>query len=229
MIASVKNAFTKADSVDKNSHKGLKGKAREIFTKDLISPLLPPQFAIGNGQIIDHHGNTSRECDLVIYDKSVLPPILIDEGMGLFPVESCYYAIEIKSKLTASELQKTLSNFQDLWNLEPMKSSANRPAPAIFAFSSDLHSQTELERYEKYDSSRNDFNLPNCIALCVAQKGYHYFSQKEKKWKTFEGDKKYDEVINFLGGIANTLYERDPNGDNISFGNYFMKKIRPDS
>ena len=227
MIANVAAALAKSESVNKNPHNGLKGKAKEIFAKDLINPLLPPQFAIGNGQIIDCHGNTSPECDLIIYDKSVLPPILLDESTGLFPIESCYYAVEVKSKLTAGEIRKTLLNFQKLWELKPMKSNTNRPVPAIFAFTSDLNSQSELERYEKYDSTRNELNSPKCLALCVAQKGYHYFSNKEAEWKTFDGDKKYDEIINFLGGIANTLYQPQPRRNAISFGNYFMKQISP--
>jgi hypothetical protein len=41
-----------------------------------------------------------------MYDTRVLPPFLADPTIGLFPLESVLYTIEVKSVLTAADLRQ---------------------------------------------------------------------------------------------------------------------------
>jgi hypothetical protein len=118
MHASVQIAVARAQACSTVGHNGLKGTLREIVVADLLRPLLPADVGIGTGQIIAHNGRTSRQHDVIIYDRSILPPILFDGGTGLFPVESVAYAIEIKSTLNAGELQSAHDAALELAELE---------------------------------------------------------------------------------------------------------------
>ena len=74
------------------------GKVREWVSGDLIAPMLPTGFEVASGKIVDYLGNQSSETDVIIHNPTVLPPILYTEKDGVFPVESSYYAMEVKSK-----------------------------------------------------------------------------------------------------------------------------------
>ena len=80
-------------------HPGMKGKIREIAVKNLFKPLLTKNIAIGSGKIVDHRGIQSKETDVILYSNDIHPAILYSEhdDIGLFPVETCLYAIEVKS------------------------------------------------------------------------------------------------------------------------------------
>src|SRR5690242_1590665 len=94
------------------NHPGLEGEVREILVADLLRPLLPPGIEVGTGKTVDHKGGVSKEIDVVIYDRAVMPALLFSPAsrLGAFPVEACIYAIEVKTTSTAAELRKTASN-----------------------------------------------------------------------------------------------------------------------
>jgi hypothetical protein len=66
--------------------------------------LLPADLGVGTGFIVATDGRESTQQDVVLYDRSVLPPALYDQEAGLFPIESVLYTIEVKSVLTREEL-----------------------------------------------------------------------------------------------------------------------------
>lgn len=70
------------------THTGVKGTIREILIRDLFRPLLPSDVGIGTGQIATSAGALSPQQDVVIYNRRVLPPVLFEETVGVFPVES---------------------------------------------------------------------------------------------------------------------------------------------
>lgn len=79
---SVSNAFKKFEETSKLEHAGLKGRFREIFFTDIIRPVLSNEFIAGSGLVIDHLGGTSREADVVIFDKFHIPAVLYKDSEG---------------------------------------------------------------------------------------------------------------------------------------------------
>ncbi len=89
-------------------HPGEKGGIRERRVADFLSSILPQKYGIGTGHVIDSEKEPliSHQTDIVIYDAVdgiVLP---VDDYYSLFPCESVYAVIEVKSKLDASDGDK---------------------------------------------------------------------------------------------------------------------------
>lgn len=102
----------------------MKGMIRELVVSNLIEPLLPESAGVGTGKIVDScqdfkevdekgnslgvHTGASRQIDIIVYDKDLLQSANWGTSLGWYPVESCIFAIEIKTKLNLEELAKTL-------------------------------------------------------------------------------------------------------------------------
>ncbi len=143
----IESTLAAAKHASELDHPGLTGTVREILVRELIRPLLPPHIVVGNGKIVDHCGNKSDEIDIVVYDRSVLPPVLYgQEGtLGAFPVEACLYAIQVKSTSSLANLRDVISKGRSLADLVylreacgPQGNPLRRVIAAYFAFATDL-------------------------------------------------------------------------------------------
>jgi hypothetical protein len=83
----VKAAVEMARAVNKIPHAETRGKIREILFTELLRPLLPPNIGIGTGQVIDRLGNMSTQMDFILFDRSIAPPLMIDNTLGLYPLD----------------------------------------------------------------------------------------------------------------------------------------------
>src|SRR3954453_411923 len=103
----IRHAIAEAESARSLDHTGLTGTCREIVLDVLLRPFIPPDYVISSGKITDSRGTLSLQTDLIIHNPRLLPPILYkhDGREGTFPCEACFYAIEVKSTLTAGEVQ----------------------------------------------------------------------------------------------------------------------------
>jgi hypothetical protein len=92
----VQGALAAAERLGALQHRGLAGQLRELLVRELLRPVVPDYVGFGTGKIVDYLGGESRQIDLIIYDKRMMPPLLfaLDEPLGLYPVEACMYAIE---------------------------------------------------------------------------------------------------------------------------------------
>lgn len=208
--ASVQSAVGRARACSGVNHTGLKGTLREIVVGDLLRPLLPADVGIGTGNIISSEGRTSAQHDIIIYDRSILPPMLFAGGAGLFPIESVAYAIEVKSVLTAGELQSAhdaaleLSTFTHTSgerdrNDEPLPHPYIGVISAIFAFQTDLTATTDLERYERLLAGSS----PALRSICVAGSGFWDFTVT-RGWTRFPSGT-LDEVVHFVAQVGNSF------------------------
>ena len=227
----VKSAIEQALAVKKNiDHPGVKGKIVEILVKDLFLPLLPSDIGVGTGQIIESYKNLcSTEHDVILYDKSILPPVLFDGTTGLFPIESVLYTIEVKTTLTAQELKKSheaakkLREFRFLPGLKDQNGKevhgiVAHPVSVIFGLSSDLTEggKSEAERYKEIYGDEGPF----IAAICVA--GKEYWHEKSGSWFYHENPKEYDEVLSFIGGLMNTYKKVAESRGKPSLGYYVI-------
>lgn len=148
-----------------------KGGFREFFISELIKPLIPPHFGIGNGIIMDITGLQSPQIDILIYDKRNLQPIFQTESRGIYPIDSVIMVIEIKSKLTTTDL-KNLSKTSCMFlpghstnsfliatpgKIEDVKNSKGKmtqyPGYSIFAYDSDANKDEGIRIKEQCEST----------------------------------------------------------------------------
>jgi len=83
-------------------HHGERGGIRERRVVDFLRFILPQRYGIGTGHIIDRDRMISKQSDIVIYDALDGIVFPIDNYYSLFPCESVFASIEVKSTLTAS-------------------------------------------------------------------------------------------------------------------------------
>jgi len=194
------------------SHEVLKGRVREIAVQNLFEPLLSPDFQVGTGTIVDKHGKPSTETDLIIYSKKLLPPILYSERFGTFPLDCCLATVEIKSKLTSTELKKTIKNASIMQKLKyssyRLDNKTKRLSTAVvtrtlFAFESDLSQKNEFERYQESDSGWQ--KCPVIKSFCVIDRGMWVFNTPKQNWYFMEATDEHEEVICFLVNMVEHL------------------------
>lgn len=233
VINQILTAVSESSNARRVEHPSLQGRVREIALDHLFRPLLPFGLEIGTGKVIDNGSYQSRQIDLIIYSRSILPSLMYSESEGMFPAESCFYAIEVKSRTSASEIRDAIAKADSLRRIRYLPGaydSESRPKnhrftpiiPAFFAFDSDLRKtgKSELERYQELDP--NFRNKPSLVAICVVGRGYWYYRAIDKKWISHPPTPDYDEVVDFLSGVINTIPDAMASRGHPRLGNYLM-------
>src|SRR4051812_47234094 len=97
-------AFKASSAFD--SHNGMKGEAREALLHHGLRQHIPGHVeVIQNAKIINAQGVESRQCDLVVKDRSW--PAFLDTGRSaLVAAELVYANIEVKSNLNQRSLRE---------------------------------------------------------------------------------------------------------------------------
>jgi hypothetical protein len=88
----VQRAIADAKGVAEVEHSGLRGRAREIFVGELLTPFLYPTMAVCTGAIVDANGHQSQQTDVIVYDRRVIPAQLFQEREGLVSCEAALLA-----------------------------------------------------------------------------------------------------------------------------------------
>lgn len=215
IVRMINSAIKEVENSGEVEHSGLEGKIVEIAISNIFIHLLPDGYKVGSGKICDSEGTLSKETDLVIYNKSFLPPLMFttqSEKDGFFPIESCYYSIEVKRTINASRIKDAIDKSNEILKLKPkfQKTKYQQIAidgrhivTALFAFNSDITTKDELERYKEHDLKWN--TDPAVEAICIVGKGYWHFNEFHKKWAFRGSTESYDEIINFVGYMVNNL------------------------
>jgi hypothetical protein len=152
---------------------------------------------------------------------------------GLFPLEGIYYYGEIKSRLTRHELEDSIKKFRALMEMSPLPNSQGRywiGPRFLFAWSSDLKESTieaELARYAEVDA--NAMTRPAATIICVVGKGYCYANPVEGSvvWLQSGDADGVQEVVSFIGGIANSLVDFRMQRFGTKFGHYIINPGEP--
>lgn len=225
MLNDIDYAVREAKSAALLAHNGLVGRVRELMVSRLLAPMLPAGFEVGTGKITNAAGALSHETDLVIYNRSILPPVFYSDRDGVFPLESSYYAIEVKSKLTAADIKTSVKKGASITALSQRSPDSNtlHSSPTVlvlFAFDSDLAQESEIERYAKYDLGC--YTDPVFKAICVVGRGYWYHDIKRAGWIFHAATADRDEIVDLVSGVVNTLVKTPPASRLTYLGNYLM-------
>jgi hypothetical protein len=220
----------------KVEHKGLKGKAREIFVQKLFRSLLSNDFRLGSGTITDRYGKQARETDVILYCPEIMPARDPDAPAGYFPIEACIYTIEVKSTVTKAEISDAIKKGQALDQLEAVFNTmrgavSTRPITVLFGFSSDLKSGPD-EEFDRFRSLINEAGLsplgiPPVRVFCVVEKGYWYFApevggKQGHSWFSSGTMGKHPEVRALIAGIINTIRSEKLIRYGLPFGFYLL-------
>ena len=231
-IARAHAAISAARAASSIVHSGLKGQLREIVIRELLRPLFPPDIGVGTGEIITSIDQHSTQQDIVIYDRSIVPPILLDEHTGIFPVESALFAIEIKSVLTASELKSSITNAIQLKSLRYLpgeygddgKSShefVKGVIPCVLALDSDLNvtGKTEIERVQEILEGASDD--PPVQVICVVGRGCWSWRNTDQ-WHAWPRSESPEELVAFVAAIMNSYKQIALSRRAPRMGHYFF-------
>ena len=94
-----------------------KGRIVENVVKSALRGILPGRFSIGTGFAINALGHINRQLDIVIYDGHFYSPIILEGGIGIFPIECVYAFVEVKSLLNGQEIEKFTETVRDVRDL----------------------------------------------------------------------------------------------------------------
>lgn len=230
------NAVALSKALEGLRHNALKGQLREILLSQLFEPFLPPDVRVVSGSIVSFDGAQSPQIDAVIYAPSILPAFLL-EKTGLVPVEAALYAIEVKSRLTATQLRKSIRNAQTLGAMRTLAARhifpcrkpgklfrevyTTMPLPirALIAFDSDLKGppEKEIDRYRKYEP--NTGQTPAIAVLCIVGRGY-WTAGTDGLWTQIAVG---NEALGFLAGMTNTIPQLITTKGKPNFGHYLVE------
>jgi hypothetical protein len=123
-------------------HPGEFGKYRENVFKDILKTLIHDKYSIGDGFIFTSKDNVSTQCDVIIYNSSLVPLIKEDRA-SMFPIEEVRVVGEVKSTLKKSNFIESLIKLSKIKmlqdeRLETIKKSENNPNPTYNTIGSFL-------------------------------------------------------------------------------------------
>ena len=90
------------------SHHLSAGENREEEVGKILEGLFPNRFGISTGLILSHNGIFSNQSDLIVVDHENNAPLYPESTNKIWPVESVYALIEVKTQLGPRELQDAI-------------------------------------------------------------------------------------------------------------------------
>ncbi len=213
-------------------HAGELGIYRENICRDLLRFVLPQNYEIGSGFLINSQDEHTSQCDLIIYDYQNSPFIELNSNNKFIPVESVFAIGEIKSKLTKSTLSECLIKQSKTKNSRKINSSnvinistknlqtfdpIRFPNQLFFTFiicesiNMDITSLPDTVN-EIYGKSNIPNYLRNNLLLCIDDGILLYTSDKVKSPKEIlkypiSFSEKNEEIFNSLTFIHNDSTE----------------------
>lgn len=135
------------------------GSYLEQILIDFFCTYLPKKYGINRGYIMNDKGHISLQQDIVIYNQDKYVLLKNTDNFAVFPVESVYATIEVKSKLSKQILTECIENIKSIKSLsgtqllcevpsgrvEKIEPYGGRPCCIVFAFESDANIVTRAD------------------------------------------------------------------------------------
>ena len=143
--------------------------------------MAPAGVSLTSGALFDSAGRVSPQMDLIATLDSILPTIMLGDGVSMVPVEAALMAIEIKSKLTKKALEQVRRHNEWINGVNKHKKYAlpANPGPlcptAILALDTDLGAENVSGWMTTKDACASYQNL-NTFMCCVIGK-FHLIKQ----------------------------------------------------
>jgi hypothetical protein len=207
MIETVRQARELSRIVEAVPHAGLRGQFRESFLARALAPWLPRGMELGTGTIIDHKGNSREvnEDDVIIYAPDLLPAILPLLNRNIFLLDAVVAHIEVKSTLSAEELNASVKGAISLNSLStPYR--GKRELRAVFAYNSTAAIKSELDRLREQATKLGwSDTVPPVSLICVDSKECYMHGSIEggpEDWYNMTPEAPGDSTLAFISCIA---------------------------
>lgn len=158
------------------------GAAVEQNIKQFISKYLPSSCEVTSGFAINADGNLSHQQDILIIKKHKIGPLTTYAGFGVYPIEHILASIEVKTKLTLSQLNSAMNSLEKLAILSPKipgegqisrapgnlikeKIPICSPFTGIFALETDISSSRLLHECQNHSSNRSISERLNTVVV----------------------------------------------------------------
>ena len=107
------------------------GGAMEKPVRDQLEQILPRGIAVGSGCVIDTHGRTSRQQDIVLYERDICPVFSINDTpeTTYYPCEGVIAVGEVKSTLNRERLTDAFQKVESVKRLRRMDTRHAIPMP----------------------------------------------------------------------------------------------------
>ena len=96
------------------------GSAAEQPVRNQLEQILPRGIAVGEGFVIDSYGETSRQQDVILYERDICPRFSVNDtpGTTYYPCEGVIAVGEIKSSLDGSKLEDSFRKIESVKKLQ---------------------------------------------------------------------------------------------------------------
>jgi hypothetical protein len=102
----IRNLVQRAKSMGGLKHKLTQGELKELHVAEFLKRFLTSQFDVGTGTVVNREGKESRQTDIIIYDNRIIPPVVENQGTGIFPVESVIATVSIRTTLNGTGVKE---------------------------------------------------------------------------------------------------------------------------
>lgn len=143
-------AFSRAGN---NKTPSMVGHAREVSVRERLEQVLPVGIGVGSGFVIDSYGETSKQMDIVLFEKAFCPRFSYSEEATYYPCEGVIAVGEIKSTIGKEELKDI---FEKIESAKLLKRFFQKDHQGFFV--RDYGSNFEL-RSKILDSSKQIFTF----------------------------------------------------------------------
>ncbi|MEM9200714.1 MAG: DUF6602 domain-containing protein [Actinomycetota bacterium] len=137
-------------------HQATKGAENEAALIRLLEGLIPRRFAADGGLLIDSTGRQSPQMDVAIRETSSEASLFGQTTEILLPIESVFAVIEVKTTLTAGDIEDFGSRQAATNQLQASakyEDGTTKPLSCLFAYSSWAKAPTVLKHLEQLDSA----------------------------------------------------------------------------
>jgi len=161
---------------------GEMGGVRERRVRDFLAKYLPSKYGVASGHIFDKQGVTSLQEDIVIFDRFNCPVLEIDPYYQVFPCESVYATVEVKSKLDDRKIEECIEHTSQLRRLN--RGDLGHIESFVFAYNSCESSRKPpaawaSDKFRERASSGTGQRPRPSIVLCLKHQFMLHFGLSE--------------------------------------------------
>ena len=99
---------------------GLVGSAIENPVRNLLATVLPSGLSVGTGCVVDSYANTSRQMDIVLYERDICPVYRVNDTpeATYFPCEGVVAVGEVKAAIDGLKLDDAFEKIESVKALQ---------------------------------------------------------------------------------------------------------------
>ena len=223
LIARAKIMMDRLAESNHIEHKGTKGSLREAYLRDFLVTSFAHRFDLISGFITDALGTTiTPQIDLIIYNNSMAPAIILGIGTAIVPIESVRCTCEIKSILKTDHEAQILNQSNAIkslcvtgYNQQGIAHARFDGMPiCVFCYESDVALATLKKWFE---------NNPKLVAVCVVKRFLIWRSAPGQAAIVMDATNEYKELLVFVSCLFDLSVLTQINLNKMGF----MHSLRP--